>query len=117
MSGCVDTNPATDALAKILYELIDLNEGGNDLADAAREVETLFKRADIDFGKWTLEKLEVLRIRTDSSTLFDLYRALQKIAKLKAWNMSDGNDAFRSAVEIAEKAMRKARGEYEVNNE
>lgn len=113
MSSCVDTNPATDALAQILYELIDLNEGGNDLADAAHEVETLFKIADIDFGKWTLEKLEVLRIRADSSTAFDLYRALQKITKLTAWNMADGCDAFRKAVEIAERAMRKARGESE----
>ena len=113
MSGCVDTNPATDALAQILYELIDLNEGGSDLADAAREVETLFKRAEIDFGKWTLEKLEVLRIQADSSTALDLYRALQKIAKLKASNLSDTN-AFRSSVAIAEEAMRKARGESEV---
>ena len=28
MSACIDTNPATDALAEILYELIELNEGG-----------------------------------------------------------------------------------------
>ena len=117
MSACVDTNPATDALATILYELIDLNEGGNDLADAACEVETLFKRADLDFGKWTLEKLEVLRIRADSSTACDLYRALQKITKLKnmkKWDAPECFTAFNSAIAIAEDAMRKARGESEV---
>lgn len=114
MSACIDTNPATDALAKILYELIDLGVGGGSLADAAREVETLFKRADLDFGKWTLEKLDVLRIQADSSTACDLYRALQKITKLTAWNMAEGCDAFHAAVEIANKAMLKARGESEV---
>ena len=114
MSGCVDSNPATDALAEILYELIDICEGGNDLQEAAKEVELFFRRADMDFGKWTLEKLEVLRIHADSSTALDLYRALQKISKLSAWNMRDGNERFHSAVEIAEEAMRKARGEREV---
>ena len=109
MSACIDTNPATDALAQILYELIELNEGGNDLADAAREVESLFQRADIDFGRWTLEKLEVLRIE-DSLSARDLYRALQKIAKLKTCSLGD-RDAFLSAIKIAEEAMRKARGE------
>lgn len=117
MSACIDTNPATDALATILYDLIDLNEGGNDLANAAREVETLFKRADIDFGKWTLEKLEILRIQSDSSTARNLYRALQKIAKLKAWNMAEGCDSFHKAVGIAEDAMRKARGESEEDHD
>lgn len=107
MSACIDANPATDALAKILYGLIDLNEGGSDLADAAREVETLFKRADIDFGKWTLDKLEVLRVDADTH---ELYRALQKIAKLKTSSMGD-RDAFHSAIAIAEESMRKARGE------
>lgn len=111
MSACIDTNPATDALAQILYELIDINEGGNELQEAAREVEAFFKRANIDFGKWTLEKLEVLRVHADSSTAHDMYRALQKISKLSAWNMSDGNDAFHAAVEIANEAMKKARGE------
>ena len=109
MSGCVDTNPATDALATILYELIDLNEGGNNLADAAREVETLFKSAEIDFGKWTLEKLEVLRIQADSSTALDLYRALQKIAKLKTTDLRNSDEKVLSAVAIAEEAMRKVR--------
>lgn len=114
MSACVDTNPATDALAKILYELIDLGVGGRSLAEEACEVETLFKRADLDFGKWTLEKLEVLRVHTDSSTAKDMYRALQKITKLTAQNMVDGCEAFHTAVEIANDAMRKARGESEV---
>lgn len=120
MSGCVDTNPATDALATILYELIELNEGGNDLQEAAKEVELFFRRADMDFGKWTLEKLEVLRIHADSSTAKDLYRALQKITKLKnmkKWDAPECFTAFNSAIAIAEDAMRKARGESEVNHE
>ena len=105
--ACIDTNPASDALAQILYELIDLNEGGADLAQAAREVEELFKRADIDFGKWTLDKLEALRIDADPH---DLYRALQKISKLKAANLVNSDEKLLSAITIAEEAMRKARG-------
>lgn len=114
MMACIDTNPATDALAKILYELIDINEGGNDLADAAREVEMFFRRADFDFGNRVLEKLEEERIDFDYDTTHGMYRALLKISKLSAQSMVEGCDAFHNAVEIAEDAMRKARGESEV---
>ena len=107
--SCVDTNPATEALAKILHELIDLGEGGNDLREAALEVVRLFRCADIDFGRWTLEKLDLLRVDQDSAK--DLYLALRKISKLSAWNATDGNEAFHTAVKIANDAMKKARCE------
>lgn len=104
--SCIDTNPATDSLAEILYELIDICEGGNDLADAARVVETFFHRADYDFGKQTLEKLEALRIDFDTERVHTMYRALQKIEKCAG---------IMTAQEIARYAMRKARGESEVS--
>ena len=112
MSACIDTNPATDALAEILYDLIELNEGGNTLAEDAKIVVDLFRRIDDDFAKWTLEKLELEYV--DQKSAKDLYRALQKIAKIGISLQGCDNEhpcAFESAVKIAEEAMKKARGE------
>lgn len=109
MSICIDTNQATDALAKILYELMDLGVGGGCLANAAHEVETLFRRTNYDFGKWTLEKLEENRINCDYDTVRNMYRALRRITLMKDLPCAEVNDA----VKIAEEAMKKARGENE----
>jgi hypothetical protein len=111
----IDTNHVTDALAKILYELIDINEGGNDLADAAREVEMFFRRADFDFWNRVLEKLEEERIDFDYDTTHGMYRALLKISKLKVPDSIACYDNLVTAIEIAKAAMRKAHGESEVS--
>ena len=107
MSGCIDTNPATDGLALILHEIIDIGEGGGYLKEAAEEVVSLFRRADYDFGKWTLEKLEANRVSCRENSTYDLYRALQKIANLETSMCGD----LQTAINIAKAAMKKARGE------
>lgn len=96
----IDTDTGAEALARILYEIIDIGEGGNYLREAAEKVIDLFQCADTDIGKRTLEELEVLRINSDSSSAHNMYRALQRIAKL---GKSHVDISF--AVAIAETAM------------
>lgn len=99
----IDTTPGVEALAIILYEIIDIGEGGNYLKEAAEKVISLFHCTENDIGKRTLEELEVLRINSDSNSAHNMYRALQRIAKLGKTNTD-----ISFAVAIAEEAIKNA---------
>jgi hypothetical protein len=57
MCNLIDTNPAAESLAEILFQIIDLGETGPVLYDDAKEVELLFCRINMGFADLVIKKL------------------------------------------------------------